>query len=187
MRTQTFTIVLGSLLLAAPFGCSHDNQAQAVSKPDSAHAEAKSDTRDDSDKYDAERVARTGVNIDRELAKACDLQDAETFFAYDSAAISPRTDDLLGRLASCVTKGKLAGKELQLVGHTDPSGSDAYNEQLGMSRAESVAGYLRDHGVESSKIEVESVGERGASEEVSDWPADRRVDIRAKPEVSAAR
>lgn len=189
MRTNLPLSLAGALLMAAPLACSHEPKAEATAEPGAAHAEVKRDTRSVSaeDSYDAGKVSRTGVAVDRELAKACDLQDAETFFAYDSSAISPRTDGLLSRLAECVSKGKLAGKELQLVGHTDPSGSDAYNEQLGMSRAESVAAYLRDHGVEASKIEVESVGERGASDEVADWPADRRVDIRAKPGTTASR
>jgi outer membrane protein OmpA-like peptidoglycan-associated protein len=189
MSTNLSISLVGALLMAAPLACSHETKAEATAEPGSARAEAKSDGRSVSpeDAYDSGKVSRTGIVVDRELAKSCDLQDAETFFAYDSAAISPRTDGLLTRLSECVSKGKLAGKELQLVGHTDPSGSDAYNEQLGMSRAESVAAYLRDHGVDASKIEIESVGERGASEDVADWPEDRRVDIRTKPATTASR
>lgn len=187
-RMTSIPTFAAALALTVQLGCSHESKAEATAEPGSAHAVAKSDGRTvaPEDAYQADKVSRTGVVIDRDLAKSCDLQDPETFFAFDSAALSPRTEQLLGKLADCVSKGKLAGRELELVGHADPQGSDAYNKELGMSRAESVAGFLREHGVDAAKIEVNSVGESGASEEIADWPLDRRVDIAAKPERSAS-
>ena len=97
------------------------------------------------------------------------------------------TRDILAKVASCVNDGPLKGKELELVGHADPRGSDKYNEELGMSRAEAVAAYLRDQGVAASQIEIQSQGEDAASDNPFEWPLERRVDIRVKNDVSAER
>ena len=95
--------------------------------------------------------------------------------------------DVLAEVAECVTTGPLQGKDLELVGYADPRGTDEYNKELGLMRAESVAKCLRDHGVELTQIEINSMGEKEASSDASEWPLDRRVDIRLKADVSASR
>ena len=80
-----------------------------------------------------------------------------------------------------------ARKELELVGYTDPRGTDEYNKELGLMRAESVAKCLRDHGVQPTQLEINSMGEAVASPDTSEWPRDRRVDVRVKPDVAASR
>lgn len=45
----------------------------------------------------------------------------------------------------------------------------------------------RDHGVKLTQIEINSMGEKQASDDTSEWPSDRRVDIRVKADVSASR
>ncbi len=176
---------LAALLTLPLAGCKHGAHAEARVTDDTAHAEAHGDT--DEREYDAAKTRRTGVGIDRDLVTTCKLGENDTFFAFDSAEITPMTRDILAKVASCVNDGALKGKELELVGHTDPRGSDAYNEELGMSRAESVAAYLRDQGVAASQIEIQSEGEEGASDSSFDWPLERRVDIRVKKDVSAER
>ena len=52
------------------------------------------------------------------------------------------------------------GVFFEIEGHTDATGSDAYNLKLGEERAEAVRNYLRDqHGIALSRIEVMSYGE----------------------------
>lgn len=69
-----------------------------------------------------------------------------------------------------------------MVGHTDPRGSDRYNDELGRSRAESVREYLVFHGVGPDTVEFLSMGEAGADESSpAEWPYDRRVDIHLAP------
>ena len=52
------------------------------------------------------------------------------------------------------------GVYFEIEGHTDATGSDAYNLRLGEERAEAVRNYLRDqHGIALSRIQVMSYGE----------------------------
>lgn len=184
MTTKT-PFVFGALLVFAGFGCSRDGRAHAVADPDSAHAEAHVDTRAYKHAYDESKVARTGVTLDDEITKVCKVQPTESFFAFDSTSIDAGNGEVLERVADCLRDGALVGRHLELIGHTDPRGSDEYNKQLGISRAEAVAGFLRDYGVPTEQIEVTSHGESESSPSVTDWPLDRRVDIRIKSAVAA--
>ncbi|MEO7104374.1 MAG: OmpA family protein, partial [Gemmatimonadaceae bacterium] len=47
-----------------------------------------------------------------------------------------------------------------MVGYTDLIGTDAYNMALGTRRANAAKAYLVGHGVESSRVTIESKGER---------------------------
>jgi len=49
-----------------------------------------------------------------------------------------------------------------IQGHTDRQGSDAYNQALGLKRAETVKQYLIGQGVSESSIKVISLGKAGA-------------------------
>lgn len=182
MTNTTFSMACVLVVAGFAGGCAKDGRAHAVAEPDSAHAEAHAATnQDDSDdSYDSTKLSRTGVTISDDITKACKVQPTESFFAFDSASINVQTADALKLVADCVRDGALAGKELELVGHTDPRGSDAYNKELGISRAESVARYLRDFGVPTTQIEINSAGEEQASTDATEWPLDRRVDIRIK-------
>lgn len=185
MTTKTIPLVCGALLVVGGFGCSRDGRAHAVANPDSAHAEVRVDTDARDDAYDSSKLSRTGVTIDDAIAKACNVGPNYTFFAFDSASIDAETGEALTKVADCVRTGALAGKELELVGHTDPRGSDEYNKELGISRAESVARYLRDYGVPTTQIEINSLGESQASIDAENWPLDRRVDIRIKSTLAS--
>ncbi|WP_157632502.1 OmpA family protein, partial [Bacillus cereus] len=48
---------------------------------------------------------------------------------------------------------------IDVYGHTDSDGSDAYNQTLSERRAQSVAGYLTSHGVQSARIATRGFGE----------------------------
>lgn len=48
--------------------------------------------------------------------------------------------------------------KLVLVGHTDNKGTDEYNYQLGLLRAQAVKNYMVEHGIAPSRLSVESKG-----------------------------
>lgn len=124
----------------------------------------------------------TGVRVDPQLKTACGILEVQEFFELDSADVEPPQDTALYKLAECLSTGKLAGKKIRIIGHTDPRGSDHYNDELGKSRAQAVREYFIFHGLKHEAIETLSMGEAGADESSpAEWPYDRRVDIHLSP------
>jgi outer membrane protein OmpA-like peptidoglycan-associated protein len=107
----------------------------------------------------------------------CNLPGTNVFFEFDSTKLQADAKDRLQQIATCVTAGRAKGKNLTVVGFTDPQGPSDYNKQLGISRAETVERYLRALGVQSSRVELVSKGETGAAREPMAWPIERRVTI----------
>ena len=99
------------------------------------------------------------------------------FFEFDSSDTRDTDQPTMQALAQCMLSGPLAGKTIKLIGHTDPRGTPNYNEKLGLERAERVKHYLIAHGVDTSRVQVESVGEEEASPAPKDWAKDRRVEV----------
>ncbi|MDT4869193.1 Outer membrane porin F [compost metagenome] len=106
-------------------------------------------------------------------------------FAFDSSKIDARDKDQLDTIANRL-KGEAAGTELNISGHTDSVGSDAYNQKLSERRANAVASYLVDSGISASSIKsVTGYGETQpvADNSTSDGRAqNRRVEIQIKRE-----
>ena len=105
-------------------------------------------------------------------------EQGKVLFAFDSAALSP---DAQQRLQSLMPKLSAPGvATVNVVGHTDSVGSDAYNQGLSERRAASVAQYLIGQGLPAAKVSSEGKGER---EPVADNDSDagraqnRRVDL----------
>jgi OOP family OmpA-OmpF porin len=70
--------------------------------------------------------------------------------------------------------------KLEVTGHTDTVGSDAYNLRLSRRRAEAVAARLEKDGVPSSAIEIVAKGKRDLLVPTADGvkePQNRRVQI----------
>ena len=82
------------------------------------------------------------------------------------------------QLSQCLTQGPLKNRRTRLVGHTDPRGSQRYNEQLGKSRANSVKGAMVALGVPATRILTESRGKLDATgTNETGWARDRRVEV----------
>lgn len=118
------------------------------------------------------------VHISSDIRKACGITEADAHFAFDSASLGEAERPVLNQLATCFLSGPLAGREMRLVGHTDPRGPDEYNMVLGGSRADTVKTFLTMKGVPTGRIATTSRGEMEArgTEEAS-WAEDRRVDV----------
>ena len=68
----------------------------------------------------------------------------------------------------------------EIAGHTDSTGPDAYNMQLGERRASAVQGLLVDEGITSSRLKVHSYGETKpieSNDTKEGRAANRRVEI----------
>jgi OOP family OmpA-OmpF porin len=78
-------------------------------------------------------------------------------FDFDKADIKAEFVPVLDEAVSVLQKHP--GKKVTIEGHTDAIGSDAYNEKLGMRRANSVKNYLVDKGIAGDTLTTESYGE----------------------------
>jgi outer membrane protein OmpA-like peptidoglycan-associated protein len=127
--------------------------------------------------HPVEEPGTTGIQIEQDIMSQCKIEGPAAFFQFDSAKVQSTAVPELDQVATCFTTGPLQGRHLQIVGHTDPRGTDRYNMILGESRGESVQKYLAGHGVDH--IVVVSRGEEDATgNDENGWAYDRRVDLR---------
>ncbi len=107
---------------------------------------------------------------------------SEATFDVDSSALKPSFYPSLDRLGGLMDKYDQT--ILHIIGHTDSTGSNEYNNVLSRKRAVSVATYVRDNGVDRSRINVEGRGElepRAVNDTVAGRRANRRVEIYIRP------
>jgi outer membrane protein OmpA-like peptidoglycan-associated protein len=103
-------------------------------------------------------------------------------FAVDSTTITPTFQSTLDQIAGSLTK--YPNSLVDVMGHTDSTGSDAYNLDLSKRRAEAVGNYLTLRGVTRARIATIGYGEQypvadNATE--SGRALNRRVEIRITP------
>ena len=113
-------------------------------------------------------------------------------FAVDSTTISPSFRAALDEVAASLQK--YPNSLVDVMGHTDSTGSDAYNLDLSRRRAESVANYLVSRGTNRARIATVGYGEqypRADNTTAQGKALNRRVEIRITPisqdEVNQAR
>lgn len=79
-------------------------------------------------------------------------------FEFDDATIRAQDEPVLQRFAE-VVKAHYPGAIVTVEGFADPSGSTAYNQRLGMRRAEAVKEFLATQGLVADRIKTVSYGE----------------------------
>jgi OOP family OmpA-OmpF porin len=83
---------------------------------------------------------------------------ADAFFDFDKAVLKPEGKARLEDLVS-----KLQGTDIEVIvatGHTDWTGSDAYNQKLSERRARAVKAFLVSKGIPEARVFTEGKGER---------------------------
>ncbi len=79
-------------------------------------------------------------------------------FAFDSAALGAGETSKLATLCDVVKASTIP--QFKIIGHTDSSGTDSYNQSLSMLRAEEVKRHLVDDcGIPAEKLVAVGVGE----------------------------
>ncbi|QZH76627.1 MAG: OmpA family protein [Erythrobacter sp.] len=107
-------------------------------------------------------------------------------FAVDSTNISPTMRSTLDGVAQNMVDRP--NSLIDVMGHTDSTGSEQYNLDLSRRRAESVANYLVSRGVARARIETIGYGEQypiADNTTESGRSANRRVEIRITPVTQA--
>ncbi|MEO0031890.1 MAG: hypothetical protein RIS94_1648 [Pseudomonadota bacterium] len=131
-----------------------------------------------------EQTAGSGVDVtpvDNGQAILVNLPNGVTFDT-DSTVIKPAFRDTLDRVAQSLVQ--YPNSLIDVYGHTDSTGSDAYNQTLSENRARAVADYLSSRGVTAARIRSQGLGETqpvasNATEEGRS--ANRRVEIKIVP------
>jgi outer membrane protein OmpA-like peptidoglycan-associated protein len=154
-------------------GCSHQPEPKLV--PASGHIDVPPASTSHPDQHDAT------IHLSEGVRRRCNLPDTpreDPQFDFDEAALRPRGESILDGVATCLKEGALKDEGVTIIGHADPRGSDEYNQQLGMERAEAAQQYLNDHGVTEGRVTVRSRGEQDAvGTDSASWQLDRRIDV----------
>jgi OOP family OmpA-OmpF porin len=79
------------------------------------------------------------------------------FFEFDSAELTPEAMNIIGLAANAARQ--TGSCKITVTGHTDTSGSKAYNENLSQRRAQHVAAALVSDGIAQGEIVVQWRGE----------------------------
>jgi outer membrane protein OmpA-like peptidoglycan-associated protein len=100
------------------------------------------------------------------------------FFDWNRADITPDARQIIDAAAATYKSGPPA--PVQVVGHTDTSGTAAYNQKLSVRRAQNVAQALAGAGIPQSAMNVSGVGENDLKVPTPPGvrePQNRRVEI----------
>lgn len=185
MRRGSFSVLVVALVLAA---CSSDDPEQAApTEVEQPSGDAEVLDPDDADETDEEEPESPGSSlevtgqVDRsdveiraaeiltELEATAEPQGAlveipdDVLFDFDSAELRSDASVVLDDVVEVLTLLEDAPAEIR--GHTDDVGDDEYNLELSQRRAEAVADYLVDAGVDRSRLTTEGLG---SSEPVAD-------------------
>ena len=140
-----------------------------------------------------EATAGTGVDVSETPDGTGILVNLpDVTFAVDSTTISPSFRAALDEVAASLQK--YPNSLVDVMGHTDSTGSDSYNLDLSRRRAEAVANHLTSRGVSRARLATIGYGEqypRADNTTEQGRALNRRVEIRITPisqeEVNAAR
>ena len=129
------------------------------------------------------RTAGTGVEVERQGDELVLTMPSGITFAHDRYDIQPQFQSTLDQIAQTLTA--YPQTMIDIYGHTDSTGSDAYNQTLSENRARSVATYLGGRGVQSVRMATQGFGESqlavNPEQSEADRQANRRVEIRIVP------
>ena len=128
------------------------------------------------------QTAGSGVNVIRDGDSLVLDMPSEVTFGVDSANIYAGFRNTLDQVASTLTQYEKT--YVDVMGHTDSTGSDAYNQTLSERRASAVADYLSIRGVQSARLATRGYGEsqpKASNLDPAGRSANRRVEIRLVP------
>ena len=128
------------------------------------------------------QTAGSGVQIERRGDELVLTMPSGITFAFDRFDLQPQFRPTLDKVAEVL--GDYPQTMIDIYGHTDSVGSDAYNQTLSENRSRAVANYLSMQGVHQVRMatlgygETQPIADNGTD---SGRAANRRVEIRIVP------
>jgi outer membrane protein OmpA-like peptidoglycan-associated protein len=137
---------------------------------------------DQQEKKLREKTAGTGVNVIRDGDNLILDLPSDVTFPVNSYTVDPMFQSTLVKVAD--TLKEYEKTYVDVLGHTDSTGSDTYNQTLSVNRAQSVANVLTSSGVQQARIATKGYGEstpKASNTTAEGRAANRRVEIRLVP------
>ena len=103
----------------------------------------------------------------------------DTLFDFDKSVLKPEGRAMLNGLVGKINHD-FNLEVIIAVGHTDSIGTNAYNQKLGLRRAEAVKAYLVSAGIEKTRVYTDSKGETqpvASNKTAAGRAQNRRVEI----------
>jgi OmpA-OmpF porin, OOP family len=132
-------------------------------------------------------VADIGAaDLASDLKESCHVALYGVLFDFNKSTLQPESAPVLQKVADLMAKD--ATLKLEVQGHTDNVGADAYNQTLSEARARAVVDWLTKHGIAAGRLTARGYGK---TMPIADNNSDegraknRRVEI-ANPECAAA-
>ncbi|MEL6875346.1 MAG: OmpA family protein [Pseudomonadota bacterium] len=137
---------------------------------------------DEQEKKLRQQTQGTGVDVTRDGDNLIVNMPSNVTFPVNSSAIQPEFRDTLLSVAN--TLSEYEKSYIDVYGHTDSTGTDEYNQSLSERRADSVANFLANSGVQRARVETRGYGESQpiASNSTEEGRAtNRRVELKIVP------
>ena len=85
------------------------------------------------------------------------IELSDALFAFDKFTLNDQSRALLDKVTEWLKDNP--DLNVEIAGHTDDRGSDAYNQKLSENRAKAVYDYLTSHGISKSRLSYKGYGE----------------------------
>jgi len=174
---------LSGYLLGDLVGGGHDRNAKVIGAGIGALAGGAVGNYMDQQEAELRRqTAGTGVDVYRQGDELVLRMPSGITFPVDRYDIQPQFQPTLDQVAQ--TLSSYNQTYIDVLGHTDSTGSDEYNQALSQRRAQSVSDYLAGRGVAHARIGARGYGESQpiASNDTDTGRAEnRRVEIKVVP------
>ena len=129
-----------------------------------------------------ERMAGTGVDVVRQGDNITLNMPDNITFGFDRSDLQPQFYPVLDRVAA--TLNEYNQTVVEVAGHTDSKGTDAYNQALSERRAASVGNYLMSKGLMRDRFILVGAGESrpiASNDTEAGRAQNRRVEITLVP------
>jgi outer membrane protein OmpA-like peptidoglycan-associated protein len=137
------------------------------------------------DRQEAElrrQMAGTGVDVVRQGDNITLNMPGSITFGFDKSDVQPQFYPVLDNVAN--TLRQYDQTVIEVAGHTDNVGSDAYNQDLSQRRADAVAAYLGTRGIARDRMMTVGAGKTrpiASNDTDQGRAANRRVEITLVP------
>ena len=128
------------------------------------------------------QTAGTGVDVIRQGDELLLRMPSGITFDFNSYVVKPQFQATLNEVAQ--TLNNYPATMIDVLGHTDSVGSDAYNQTLSERRAQAVANYLASRGVQRVRMATRGYGESmpiADNNTEAGRAQNRRVEIKVVP------